>query len=135
MNAVGYYNLSLKRSYLDNHGVFMINKNILINSFAKVGTTNRKLFGSLSLAASTTQPFSCNPDWITGFVDGEGSFGIQTVKSSMCRLGWTVAPSFLISLHKKDHENLEQIRSYWDVGKITKFLIVYNIVYGPSRNC
>ena len=61
-NAVGYYNLSLKRSYLDNHGVFMINKNILINSFAKVGTTNRKLFGSLSSAASTTQPFSCNPD-------------------------------------------------------------------------
>jgi len=121
-NFVGQlkWNLSFIPSFITrhygNHRVLIINNNSIKGGRSII----RRLFNSsCSAAASTTQPFSCNPDWITGFVDGEGSFGVQIVKSPLYRIGWTVEPSFKISLHHKDRKVLEEIRSYWGVGTIT----------------
>ena len=63
-NAVGQlkFNTSFKRSYLNNYRIDIINNNILKGSFTREGTIIRKFYSSLSSAASTTQPLSCNPN-------------------------------------------------------------------------
>ncbi len=71
-------------------------------------------------ALSTLEPSSrYNPAWITGFVDGECSFGVQCTKSSSNRLCWSVSPVFAIGLHKVDRVVLEQIKSYFGVGDVS----------------
>jgi hypothetical protein len=45
-----------------------------------------------------------NPWFVTGFTDGEGSFGISIYIDNRIkgRIGWAVKPSFQISLKSKD---------------------------------
>jgi len=62
---------------------------------------------------------SYKPGWITGFIDGEGSFGVQCIKSPSNRIGWSVGLDFSIGLHKKDRRILEHIQSYFGVGDIS----------------
>ena len=64
--------------------------------------------------------FYLNPDYITGFVDGEGCFTISIFKDSRRSTGWQVKPIFSISLHKKDISLLEAIQRTFNVGKIYK---------------
>lgn len=59
-----------------------------------------------------------NPWFVTGFIDGEGSFMIQLYKSPAYRLGWSVEPQFTICLSQKDRFILEHIKSYLGVGNI-----------------
>jgi hypothetical protein len=60
-----------------------------------------------------------HPMWITGFVDGEGSFYIKITPSLTHKAGWSVQACFSIGLHKKDQALLELIRlSLGSVGKI-----------------
>lgn len=67
-----------------------------------------------SYSTSTAIPFG----WITGFVDGEGSFVVSIRKSLGSRLGLSVEPKFSIGLHQKDRGVLEQIKDYLGVGHI-----------------
>lgn len=64
--------------------------------------------------------FYLNPDYITGFVDGEGCFSISVFKDSRRLTGWQVKPIFSISLHNKDVNLLESIQRTLNVGKIYK---------------
>ena len=62
-----------------------------------------------------------DPNWLTGFVDGEGSFIISIQKNLNYRTGWSVHISFSISLHKKDQPILELLKAYFGgIGKIYK---------------
>lgn len=57
---------------------------------------------------------SClHPQWISGFTDAEGSFGLDFIKKSTLRLGWQIQPSFRIRLHKKDLVLLQEIQNYF----------------------
>ena len=53
-----------------------------------------------------------NPWFVTGFVDGEGSFGITIYIDNRIkdRLVWAVKPSFQISLNSKDINLLLQLK-------------------------
>jgi hypothetical protein len=95
---------------------------------------------SLSTKSSLSSPTLCNisdkesiqnpvleksscalePWFITGFVDGEGSFMIRVRKNPKYRVGFSVEAYFSISLHKKDIRILQEIQSYFGVGKIRK---------------
>lgn len=95
---------------------------------------------SLSTKSSLSSPTFCNlsdkeriqnlvqeksscafhPWFITGFVDGEGSFMIRVRKNPKYRIGFTVEVYFSISLHKKDIRILQEIQAYFGVGKIRK---------------
>lgn len=58
---------------------------------------------------------------MTGFTDGEGSFGIYFAKNSKYQLGYQLKYEFTIALHKKDQALLEKIKLYFnDVGGIHK---------------
>jgi len=61
-----------------------------------------------------------SPWWLTGFVDGEGSFQISILENKKLKTGWVVSPKFQIALHEKDRALLELIRSSFGVGKIFK---------------
>jgi hypothetical protein len=59
-----------------------------------------------------------NPNWITGFVDGEGCFMINIVFRKDCNK-WEVRPCFQIRLHRRDFELLSSIKSFFqETGNI-----------------
>ena len=61
---------------------------------------------------------SISPWFVTGFVDGEGTFTISVTRDSKYKFGWRVRLFFQINLHIKDINLLKQIKNYFTVGKI-----------------
>jgi len=65
----------------------------------------------------TTLESNLNPNYITGFADGESTFSF-TISRNNTQKGWVIYPSFSIELHGKDLNLLKRIQSYFEVGKI-----------------
>ena len=61
----------------------------------------------------STLKFPLDPNFITGFIDGEGSFVISIQKEPKNKTGWTIKPRLSISLDEKDIAILEQIQTYF----------------------
>lgn len=59
-----------------------------------------------------------NPNWVTGFVDGEGCFHVRISKRKKLNVGIEIGLSFSISQKKKDIKLLEDIKSYFKCGGI-----------------
>jgi len=57
-----------------------------------------------------------NPWFITGFTDGEGSWGLSIIKDSTRTTGFNIIPKFTIGLHAKDVNLLERIAAQFGVG-------------------
>ena len=56
--------------------------------------------------------------YITGFVDGEGTFSVSFNYRAKLNTNVEVRPSFSISQHKRNLEILKRIRDYFGVGSI-----------------
>ena len=56
--------------------------------------------------------------YITGLVDGEGSFSVSIQKDPTHRLGYRLKPSFSLGLHKEDLPILNEIRKNLNCGTI-----------------
>ena len=56
---------------------------------------------------------------LAGFVDGEGSFPVQTRKTPWTKFGFTITPEFKISQHKANGEILEILQKALGCGKIS----------------
>jgi LAGLIDADG endonuclease/NADH dehydrogenase len=77
--------------------------------------TIKKSYSSLIFKDS-----SLHPEWITGFTDGEGSFGIKIYKAKGYKLGWRLEPFFQIKLNARDIDLLYRIKEYFGgVGNIS----------------
>lgn len=61
-----------------------------------------------------------NPNYITGFTDGEGCFIVGISSDPRCKTSFRVKATFQIGLHEKDLALLEQIKLFFGVGNITK---------------
>lgn len=63
-----------------------------------------------------------NPGFVSGFIDGEGSFSITILKDKEYKCGWRVKAVFSIGLHIKDEILLKNIQNFFgpSVGKIYK---------------
>ena len=61
-----------------------------------------------------------DPWFVTGFCDGEASFSVSISidKRIKGRVGWTVKPSFQISLHSRDMNLLLQLQEFFACGSI-----------------
>ena len=75
----------------------------------------------ISRSFSTLKSPLLDPNFITGFIDAEGSLVISIQKEPKNKTGWTIKSRLSISLHKKDLAILEQIKNYFKgVGNISK---------------
>ena len=60
-----------------------------------------------------------DPNWVTGFVDGEGCFYVAINRQPKMRLGWQVLPEFRIVQHMRDEQLLESLRLFFGCGTVT----------------
>jgi hypothetical protein len=61
-----------------------------------------------------------DPNWIVGFVDGEGCFSVSVHRSSMMRRhgGWQLQPAFHVYQHQDHREVLEAMIPTFGCGRI-----------------
>ena len=73
-------------------------------------------------STDTSQIFESklDPNFVSGFIDGEGSFSVTFIKDKSYKSGWQIKTSFSIGLHKKDLALLEKIKIYFGVGGISQ---------------
>ena len=82
-------------------------------------TNNSKNLNLLQPKLSTIDEgsLSLNPWFITGFIDGDGSFAVSIAKKKS-GIGWKIQPVLTIGLDPKDLDLLVQIKAFFKVGKI-----------------
>ena len=61
-----------------------------------------------------------NPNWLSGFVTGEGSFDVNISKSTN-KVGYRAQLRFRISQHIRDIKLMESIAKYLSTGNIYKY--------------
>lgn len=80
---------------------------------------------------SSIKDLDIKPWFVTGLIDGEGSFIVSLRKNTSARTNWEVQTIFKIGLHRRDLPLLYALRSYWgNIGSINKSgtgLMVYRV--------
>ena len=59
-----------------------------------------------------------NPYWVSGFVDGEGTFYVGINKNETMTSGFQVLPEFRIVQHEKDIVLLHALKKYFGAGVV-----------------
>src|SRR3989338_5505874 len=60
------------------------------------------------------------PEYITGYVDGEGCFTVTFNQKLKVNLGWEMKPSFSVSQNEDKRQVLDIIREYFGCGYIRR---------------
>ena len=60
------------------------------------------------------------PEYITGYVDGEGCFTVTFNQKPKANLGWEMKPSFSVSQNEDKRQVLDIIRKYFSCGYIRR---------------
>ncbi len=58
------------------------------------------------------------PDWVVGFVDGEGCFFIGIQRNPTVKIGFQVIPEFRVVQHKRDLDVLHALKSFYGFGRV-----------------
>ena len=61
-----------------------------------------------------------SPEWIAGFVDGEGCFHIGISKHAEMKAGYQILPELTVVQHKRDLQLLHKLRSAMDCGVVRR---------------
>ncbi len=61
-----------------------------------------------------------NPYWLSGFVDGEGTFYVGVNVNKTMKINYQVLPEFRIVQHEKDIKLLYAIKKYLNAGVVRK---------------
>lgn len=59
-----------------------------------------------------------SPQWISGFVDGEGTFYVGINKNLTMTIGYQVLPEFRIVQHKRDAKLLHALKKFFKSGVV-----------------
>ena len=100
--ACGYSTLATPRvpSYkLSSRSYFPSSRKVVIRSFSQ-------------------EDSKLDPNWVTGFIDGDGCFHISIVEDIKTKTSWRVRPHFQIGTHIKDIVLMEDIKKFFKVGSI-----------------
>ena len=67
------------------------------------------------------QQESLSPEWVVGFVDGdgEGCFFVGVNRQPTMKIGWQILPEFRVVQHERDVSVLRQLREFFGCGQIT----------------
>lgn len=94
--------ISLKASL--NKGLTLL----LINHFPNINQVKRPLISN--------NLKNVNPYWVTGFVEAEGCFYINTIKSKAYKIGYQVKLDFSLVQHRRDKILMESFVNYFNSG-------------------
>ncbi len=61
-----------------------------------------------------------NPEWVVGFVDGEGCFHVSVNKHAGMSVGYQVLPEFVIVQHNRDRQILQSLKRFFGGGVVRK---------------
>ena len=61
---------------------------------------------------------SLSPDWVAGFVDGEGCFHVGISKNDGVKFGHQILPELTVVQHKRDIALLHKLRSFMACGVV-----------------
>jgi hypothetical protein len=88
-----------------------------------------------SIGAGNQQE-SLSPEWVVGFVDGEGCFYVGVNRQPTMKIGWQVLPEFRVVQHERDVALLEQLREFSDAVRSPSITVIEkSSVSGDSRSC
>jgi hypothetical protein len=65
-------------------------------------------------------PKNIDPNWLVGFVEGDGCFMINTLKSQAYKLGIQTQLNFTISQHYRDEQLMKSLSEYLGCGVLKK---------------
>nr|YP_010722997.1 homing endonuclease [Leptographium procerum]WDW21002.1 homing endonuclease [Leptographium procerum]WDZ67184.1 homing endonuclease [Leptographium procerum] len=81
--------------------------------------SNKSIIINNTIKRSMSSKLTLNPWFITGLVEAEGCFMLGFFKNDKYKMGFQIQAIFKITLHKKDHDLLSQVKDYFGVGTIT----------------
>ena len=61
-----------------------------------------------------------NPDWVVGFVDGEGCFFVGIQRSPTVKIGYQVIPEFRVVQHGRDLDVLHALKKFFGFGRVCR---------------
>ncbi|MEK7249471.1 MAG: LAGLIDADG family homing endonuclease, partial [Bacteroidota bacterium] len=61
-----------------------------------------------------------SPDWIVGFVDGEGCFYVGINEHPEMKVGYQVLPEFRVVQHEKDIQVLHALKRFFRCGVVRR---------------
>lgn len=59
-----------------------------------------------------------SPEWVVGFVDGEGCFHVSVNRHSEMKFGFQVLPEFVIVQHSSDRNLLFALKRFFSAGSV-----------------
>src|SRR5215210_4715981 len=71
-----------------------------------------------AVGAENQQERLMAPDWVVGFVDGEGCFSCPIYRQSKMTLGWQVRPEFAVVQGASSRDVLEDLVRFFGCGKV-----------------
>ena len=60
------------------------------------------------------------PQWIVGFVDGEGCFHVGISKHADMKAGYQVLPEFTVVQHERDAQTLHALKAFFGCGVVRR---------------
>ncbi len=61
-----------------------------------------------------------NPDWVVGFVDGEGCFFVGVQRNPTVKIGYQVIPEFRVVQHNRDLDVLHALKRFFGFGRVCR---------------
>jgi hypothetical protein len=61
-----------------------------------------------------------NPDWVVGFVDGEGCFFVGIQRNPTAKIGFQVIPEFRVVQHARDLDVLHAFKRFFAFGRVCR---------------
>jgi LAGLIDADG DNA endonuclease family protein len=81
------------------------------------------------------QQESLSPEWVVGFVDGEGCFYVGINRQPTMKVGWQVLPEFRVVQHQRDVALLDQLGAFFGCGQVTVMVTAWSSASGDSKSC
>lgn len=71
-----------------------------------------------NLTSAENQQGSLDPNWIVGFVDGEGCFSVSFVRNKTTRFGYQIFVEFVLTQGEKSLNVLEKVNDFFGCGRV-----------------
>jgi hypothetical protein len=68
--------------------------------------------------AADDQQERLDPQWVVGFVDGEGCFHVSINKQEKMTIGWQVLPEFRVVQHSRDETVLNELQRFFMASSV-----------------